>query len=357
MTTAILGKIITPSSATIVLKDDGGDRVETIPSSDSRFDKICQFFQQKGGKLKTLLRLLAPPDVSKVVPELREKAREAVISGVSQKPLERFSARLAKNTSASAKASLLGYAENHGVTITEDGSMVFYKRVDNRLRAYYDSSYQYTVGKWATVDRKRCYDQPDNPCGFGLHVCPWKFLSQWFNQKDNSVLLELVCPPEDFVSVPPSQGKLLTCRVFVRRVMKPGDTPLQALVETKEVRRRATSGKPVRSNVPKGREAVPVTILQEAGWQRAKDLGKLRIVVTDPRSRFFFITSMDNETLQQRGYLKRPVPFYTRDGLTADPDRLTLPVTKADLAACQIASPLAYKILEPGLVQARPHTR
>ncbi len=354
---SLRGKIVTPNSVTLVLQEGGVDRVEAIPSNDPRFDKVLEWLKRKSTDLKGLLKALAPVVLAKVVPELRDTAIAAALTGQSSKALERFNARLLKNPSKSAKASLYRYVAEEGVTMTEDGCLVMYKRVDTHLKAFHDGSFQYKVGAWAKVDRARCGDHPSTPCGFGLHVCPWKHLSQWFSNRHDCNLLELVCPPEDFTSVPERQAKLLTCNLFVRRIMNPGDIPLQPLVETKAVRKRAQGkGKDLKvsGSSSRGRLAVPVQVLQEAGWQGgSRKSPDLRIVVTDPRSRFFFLTSLDNSSLRGEEFLKRDTPFYER-AVSVDPDRLDVPLTKGDLAVCQINAPLSFKVLSPGVIQARP---
>lgn len=389
--TKIFGKVVTPSAIVLVLEVDGEQTTLQIPSTDARFDPLGTWFKEDHGhqamsRLAELLVKPVVPEIESVAPQFQAKFAEAHFAGIDTKALQRFNERLATNPTKSARASLFGYIEKHGVTLDADGCMIFYKRVNHNLTAFHGGTFQYKVGEWQEVPRERCIDHPTEDCGFGLHVCPWKFLDKWFT---GGVILELVCPPENFTSVPPSSGKLLTYKLFTRRIVKDGQVPTTPIVETTasravsdpKVRRdqrrenaeTSTSVTGTTSTIPEParkkatlqigmtaelkRRRVPADLLHSAGMQAGSETN-IRILATDPRSRFLLVTTLTDEQLQGKAgskILKRDVPFHeTPASMSLDDYSVAIPLAMFTAAQIDGRSPYTARILGNGLVEIRP---
>ncbi len=375
MITQIYGKVVTPSAVVLVLERDGAQDTIQIPSTDARFDPILDWIKRSPGNLSLLAELLVPPiipDIEKVAVPLQAKFAEAHFAKADTSALKRFNERLNTNPTASARQSLHGYVEKHGVTVDADGCLIFYKRVRKNLCAHWDSSFQYKVGAWQEVPRSRCVDQPTESCGFGLHVCPWKFLDGWYS---DGVILEIVVPPENFTSVPPSSGKLLAYKVFTRRIVPEGQVPTSPIVETetsravsdpklrREQRRAAketgTTSTPAVAvtSAELKRRRVPCEILVAAGIQAGSE-NNVRIIATDPRSRFLLVTSLTNKALQGNAggsIMKREHPFHETVGVVSQDDfGVAIPLAMFAAARIDGRSPYTARVLKPNLIEIRP---
>jgi hypothetical protein len=389
--TKLFGKVVTPSAIVLVLEKGGAMETVQVPSTDARFEPVTDWLKHDLQDLRKLAELLIPPvipDIKEIAAPLQNKFAEAHFAKADTKALKRFNERLATNPTRSAQQSLFGYIEKHGVTVDADGCMVFYKRVNRDMGSFHDPSFKYKVGEWSEVPRNRCVDQPTESCGFGLHVCPWKFLDNWFS---GGVILEIVVPPENFTSVPPSSGKLLAYKVFTRRIVPAGQIPTNPIVETEasravsdpKLRREMRKEEEKESEVnlgtgtatdpapaPKKKVAVeagataelkhrkvPAELIQAADMQAGTE-STLRIIATDPRSRFLLLTTLDDEQLQGKAgnkILKRPIPFHETTGnVSLDDYSVAIPLAMFTAAQINGRSPYTARVLGRGLIEIRP---
>lgn len=370
----IAGAVVTGSSVTLVyiLAGHAHDTVTTIPRDDFRYDLLKNVVVKDMGvrvggrtmdvahgvaEIQRILNLATPLAALADTPVV-DRAVEAAAAGQDTEPLRRFHERLSMNPSASARASLYKHVRESRITVDADGCLVLYKRVGlsagGRLASHHDSGFTYEVGKERTVPRERCGDTPDTTCGFGIHVCPWEHLHIW--GQFGTVILELLCPPEDFTSVPIHEHKLRTCRVHVRRIVPEGEVPSAAVVEAaRPAERRARKPRSTVVKLP-GAPVIPQALCQEAGWQAGT---RLRAVVPDPRSRAAYVTSLDDGALQKAGVLapSREVP-YLGVQVAVSRSRFTVSVPMSLLASASIAyardaAGYVVRRLAEGLVEIR----
>lgn len=146
-------------------------------------------------------------------------------TGMDVMPMLRFLDRLLANPSARSRNQTWRFVATNNITITQEGSLVFYKKVKDD---YYDihtgSSFCYQPGTTHSMDRTKVDDDPESVCSFGLHVCSYEYLKSF----GGSRILLVEVDPADIVSVPIdyNNSKLRVCKLKVlREITDPQPTP------------------------------------------------------------------------------------------------------------------------------------
>lgn len=131
-----------------------------------------------------------------IVNRLLDMARD----GYELAPMERFLEKLHQNPSFRAVTELYGWIEANGITITEDGDFVAFKRVRNDYKSFHDGKTDNSIGTSPSMPRNQVDDNASTTCSTGLHFCSQGYL-KYFHSDDGRVVL-LKINPKDVVSIP-----------------------------------------------------------------------------------------------------------------------------------------------------------
>lgn len=119
--------------------------------------------------------------------------------GFNVEPMIAFLDKVLANPSMRSRNQIWRFVSTNNITITEDGDLLFYKRVnDNYYDLHTGKTHCYTVGSTHTMDRSKVDDDPEVTCSTGLHVCSFDYLKSFSGSRT------IVCKvnPKDIVSVP-----------------------------------------------------------------------------------------------------------------------------------------------------------
>lgn len=187
-----------------------------------------------------------------VEPLLAGKIVECFETGVPFKNLAAFLVNVRSNLSYTVQQQLFGFLQHNGICIAPDGRFLAYKGVNEdytskqantttrvlRGRVTQDGRIFNVPGSTIEVDRACVEDNPNVPCGPGIHVGSFEYASDW----GPKVVLVAVYPAH-VVSVPTDHDaqKLRACQyevisdctgqirsAGVRDVNNPQGTPCQA---------------------------------------------------------------------------------------------------------------------------------
>jgi hypothetical protein len=108
-----------------------------------------------------------------------------------------------------------------GVTITSEGNVECFKRVNSDFTDCYTNKILNRVGDTVIMRRSEVNDDPNQTCSAGLHVCALQYLDT-SGYGGNGVIVKVVVRPQDFVSIPSDYKftKARTCRYKVVSVYK-----------------------------------------------------------------------------------------------------------------------------------------
>lgn len=134
--------------------------------------------------------------------------------GFDVEPLIAFLDKVLSNPSMRSRNQIWRFVSTNKITITPDGDLLFYKRVNDD---YYDvhtgKTNQYVVGSIHEMDRCKVDDDPESTCSTGLHVCSYEYLRNFGGYRT------IICKvnPRDIVSVPIDyeNTKVRVCRLEV----------------------------------------------------------------------------------------------------------------------------------------------
>lgn len=84
--------------------------------------------------------------------------------------LVKFTEHLMENPSRNSVMELYKFMENNCIGIDEDGYIIAYKGVNDRLYDCYSNTFDNSPGQNPTVDRNMVDDDARNECSYGLHV-------------------------------------------------------------------------------------------------------------------------------------------------------------------------------------------
>jgi hypothetical protein len=108
-----------------------------------------------------------------------------------------------------------------GVTITSEGNVECFKRVNADFTDCYTNKILNRVGDTVIMRRSEVNDDPNQTCSAGLHVCALQYLNT-SGYGGGGVIVKVVVRPQDFVSIPSDYKftKARTCRYKVVSVYK-----------------------------------------------------------------------------------------------------------------------------------------
>lgn len=115
-------------------------------------------------------------------------------------PMVKLLGRIMSNPSERARKETYGWIRHNGMTITEEGFIVAWKRVKDDFTSFYDNKTMHTVGERTVLDRSQCDQDSTNTCSRGLHFCSHAYLPQYMSGRGQVLMLEL--DPADIVAIP-----------------------------------------------------------------------------------------------------------------------------------------------------------
>jgi hypothetical protein len=135
--------------------------------------------------------------------------------GFDVTPMTNFLANLYKNPSARAVEELYQWMENNGITITEDGHLLAFKRVRADFKSFYDGTTDNAIGSTPELPRNKVDDRSNNTCSYGLHFCSQAYLPMYQGGQGKVLLLKI--NPADVVSIPTdyNHAKGRACKYYV----------------------------------------------------------------------------------------------------------------------------------------------
>jgi acyl carrier protein len=115
-------------------------------------------------------------------------------------PMALFLANLYDNPSNKAVEQLYSWMEANGITITEDGYLLAFKRVNDDYKSFYDGTTDNSIGTTPSLPRNKVDDRSDVTCSHGLHFCSQAYLPHYNGGRGRVLLLKI--NPRDVVSIP-----------------------------------------------------------------------------------------------------------------------------------------------------------
>jgi hypothetical protein len=214
-------------------------RLETVMTSDSRYESVLAFVQSKSQDESELRKILFPPPPEKILAAIdgiivkkdgvffctesgeREQLHGAVVekimgeidAGAPATTLIKFLNRLYANPSRSSRERLYEWLKHRNLPITSEGKILCYKSVGADFYSIHagkevplvgtvrsDGRIYNGVGETITIARRAVDDNPNNTCSYGLHVGSWDYVSDFGGAGSVRLLVEV--DPADIVSVP-----------------------------------------------------------------------------------------------------------------------------------------------------------
>lgn len=150
--------------------------------------------------------------------------------GFSIKPLCLFLDNLLQNPSKKAVDQLYTWMIANGMTVSEDGHLLAFKRVQDDYTSFHDDKTKNDVGTYVEMPRYKVEDRSEHTCAPGLHFCSQAYLPSYSSGRGRVLLLKI--NPRDVVSIPTDyeSSKGRACKYLVLEELK-GDT--RAEVEVK----------------------------------------------------------------------------------------------------------------------------
>lgn len=115
-------------------------------------------------------------------------------------PMALFLANLYENPSNKAVEQLYSWMEANGITITEDGHLLAFKRVNHEFKSFYDGETDNSIGTTPSLPRNKVDDRSEVTCSHGLHFCSQAYLPHYHGGQGKVLLLKI--NPRDVVSIP-----------------------------------------------------------------------------------------------------------------------------------------------------------
>ena len=116
-------------------------------------------------------------------------------------PLEAFVTRLASNPDKDVHRQLYGFISACGLTLTEDGHFLAYKKVRDDYLDIYTGTMDNSPGKTLSMPRFAVEKNPNRTCSAGLHFAAWGYLQHYGASSGTRVVI-LKIDPADVISIP-----------------------------------------------------------------------------------------------------------------------------------------------------------
>lgn len=135
--------------------------------------------------------------------------------GLPLSPINSFLVNLYNNPSKKAVDEAMRWITSNGITISPDGFLYVYKRVNNNFTSMYDNTTMNAVGTFVEMPRNAVDDRSENTCSAGLHFCSHAYLPEY--NSGQGKILQLKLNPADIVSIPTdyNSAKGRACKYFV----------------------------------------------------------------------------------------------------------------------------------------------
>lgn len=104
------------------------------------------------------------------------------------------------------------------MTITQDGYVECFKRVDANFKDCYTHKIDNSIGATVTMLRGDVDADQSRTCSRGLHVCAFSYLTDsGYGARDGAKVVKVQVRPQDFVAIPPDYAftKARTCQYTV----------------------------------------------------------------------------------------------------------------------------------------------
>jgi hypothetical protein len=116
-------------------------------------------------------------------------------------PLENFVTNLAANPDKEVHAQLYGFISACGLTLTEDGHFLAYKKVRDDFLDIYSGTMDNSPGKTLSMPRFAVEKNPDRTCSAGLHFAAWGYLRHYGASEGTRIVIVKI-DPADVISIP-----------------------------------------------------------------------------------------------------------------------------------------------------------
>lgn len=129
----------------------------------------------------------------------------------SFKNMLNFLERLYKNPSYRAIHQLYTFMVHKHLPITPDGYILMYKAITPDWKDKWTQKLDYRIGQKPSMPRHQVEDNPDCPCGPGLHAGSIEFVKGYGSKGDRTIIVKV--DPADVVSIPKDSDcqKVRTC--------------------------------------------------------------------------------------------------------------------------------------------------
>ena len=134
--------------------------------------------------------------------ELQQEVLRINRSNGNLSPLELFVTNLAANPDKDVHAQLYGFISVCGLTLTEDGHFLAYKKVRDDFMDIYSGTVDNSPGTTLKpMPRWACDSNPNNTCSSGYHFAAWGYLQHYGASHNNRIVIVKVDPAE-VVAIP-----------------------------------------------------------------------------------------------------------------------------------------------------------
>lgn len=232
----LLSKLVSPDGITVLFNGSSGIRSYTLHSSYKDYNVALADLQDENylgfiehidraealvaygkGKLQVVAGQVTWTGNSLVLTEGMTKyvLRLASLS-LPLTAFENFLSNLELNPSYNSRQQLFSFIEHNDITLTEDGGMIFYKKVQDDLYDLHTGrTFRFAPGTIHEMPRNLVDDNSSVGCSAGIHAASLAYAKSFHADKKTIVLLKVY--PKDVVSVPHDSEfqKVRACRVHV----------------------------------------------------------------------------------------------------------------------------------------------
>lgn len=128
----------------------------------------------------------------------------------------RFLENLMMNPSYRAVNELYNFLEAGAIPITENGTFLSYKKINENYKDCYTNSIDNSIGKTVSMNRNHVNEDSAQTCSAGLHVCSYDYLPS-YGVKPGARVVICEIHPRDVVSIPDDYNntKMRVCSYVV----------------------------------------------------------------------------------------------------------------------------------------------
>jgi hypothetical protein len=280
-----------------------------IREDDAFYAEACKVIDSKPLNEEKLLRFILSPEQLKVkLEELRskfefrvtedsrvfvndeeltglivERIHQCIIENKSIAFIEKFLERAWKNPSEASRKELFEFLSVNDLPITNSGTFLAYKRVDENFKDCHTGKIDNSVGATPSMPREKVNSNRHETCSTGLHFASFSYMQHYHGA--NIVVLEI--DPADVVSIPTdyNQSKGRACKYKVVAVLNEAEDR-------------------IKKNVVSGKKNITESAVKQAPAKK-----KLTLKEFMRKSGFVFITGKLSSWKESSSYwMLFPVP-------------------------------------------------